>query len=90
MTRAPTNSFSVKPCVSFLTLSFPVPHGFSEPDTTDGLEITSNHRLIYPGCSYSLKWLTETGVSVSFISLFSVKGNFPSIFKIGSIHLVVK
>lgn len=36
------------------------------------------------------KWLTEISVSISFISLFLVKGNFSSIFKIVSIHLVVK
>ena len=36
------------------------------------------------------KWLTETRVSISFISLFLVKGNFSSIFQRVSIHLVVK
>ena len=50
----------------------------------------SHHWLVYPGYSPFFKWLTETRVRVSFISLFSVKDNFSSIFKIVSIHLVVK
>lgn len=34
--------------------AFPCLMDFSEPDTTDGLEIMSNHQLIYPDCSYFL------------------------------------
>lgn len=43
-------------CHTYASLPFASPRlmDFSEPDATDGLEIMSNHQLIYPGCSYFL------------------------------------
>ena len=48
------NSSSATPRTSFSAFAWLRLVDFSEPDTSDGLEIMSNHQLIYPGCSYFL------------------------------------